>query len=863
MLSRNSPPVPQSSAVAEDQVSEADIAACLELLERVWPKTSESRRLPVVGAGRAEAAIDQVDPVNLADVALDRFVLRQRIGEGGFGIVFLAYDSTLNREVAIKVPRPHVLAQSRSREHFLHEAQAAALLDHPGIVSVYEIIETPLAIYIVSAHCNGESLASWMHERGPVKPKVAAWIVAQLADAVRHAHSRGVLHRDLKPANVLLEKSDTSATESLLAFRPKLTDFGLAKIVGLQTRESMSQFGTAHYMSPEQVSGHAKDVGIQSDIFSLGVILYELLAGVRPFEGDALVAMRQVIDEEPASLLALCPGLPLDIVKVCQKCLEKGLASRYATADDLLADLERYLRGEPVLARPLSFSRKSIRWVRRRPMLAAMTLAMVCSVAVGLTGIVWQWRRAELNRAAADAHAIQSQQHLEQAEQSLQDFAWLLEEKSLWAEKSGVLDVEAYGRLQRFYNSLQGSGPPALQEPLQAAMESFRGREAVAKQDLKQAKTHFETALTLWRRIIRRDPERRAFRRAFALCLHNYTLAAQELKETDPARPATTAGLLFGVDPANATDAAGLLEYVDLLYDLARSYSATERYAESLATLERSQAIAARLTELYPTDQNKSRVLQLRQLAALVWKRSRRPGKAILALEMTQHDLEQWEALGPLSVEHRQIKADVSVELGVQHHIVKRYPEARASFESALDALRTIPADPSISGKIATIQKRLGLLYLDMEDPSRALEALTAGRASLEDITRSRPLTPAETRDWAELSFHSGKLYRKSGDNDSAFSAISAAVNGYVHPYADFSPVNREVRLATAESHALLGTLLAERGQVTAAVSQKNQALDIYYHMARKTTGDRHAEHRIKELKKEIESLTPREDGGK
>jgi serine/threonine protein kinase len=328
------------------------------------------------------------DTFSAAGLELDaegavRQVVRWRIvrelGRGGSGIVYLAWDPVLHREVAVKVPRPEVLLSPALRRRFLREAQAAAGLDHPNLVPVHEAGEVGSFCYIVSAYCRGTTLGAWVKAQdGLVAPRLAANLVTSLADAVAYIHRRGVLHRDIKPNNILLKASfateDTEDTEKdrgredsalpLLSsvpsvansLIPKLTDFGLAK----QTQEldeetkSGTVLGTPLYMAPEQAEGRLRDIGPHTDIYALGVILYEMLTGRPPFRGDSDWSVRaQIAGAEPVPPRRLRPEVPRDLETICLKCLQKDPRKRYASAEALAEDLRRFQEGRPVAARPV------------------------------------------------------------------------------------------------------------------------------------------------------------------------------------------------------------------------------------------------------------------------------------------------------------------------------------------------------------------------------------------------------------------------------------------------------------------------------------------------------------------------------
>ena len=245
---------------------------------------------------------------------------------------------------------------------FLREAQLAGSLEHPNLVAVYEVGHDGPFSYIASAYCDGPTLAHWLENRGePVPVHMAAELIAALADGVEEAHRHGILHRDIKPSNVLLAPRSPSDIEvcpgtSDTVFTPKLTDFGLAKLQDIESDATRTGalLGTPSYMAPEQARGQSSALGPATDVYGLGAILYELLTGIRAFQGAGDAdTLRRIVQDEPVTVRHWRTQVPRDLEAVCMKCLEKRPADRYASVAALAADVRRYLRGEPTLARPL------------------------------------------------------------------------------------------------------------------------------------------------------------------------------------------------------------------------------------------------------------------------------------------------------------------------------------------------------------------------------------------------------------------------------------------------------------------------------------------------------------------------------
>lgn len=368
---------------------------CLRLLEQAWPR----RALPEGTTGAAWGPLLR-SAIQMGQLPrrLGKFVIRGELGRGGFGVVYHAIDPTLDREVALKLPRPDVLVDVALRDRFLREARAAAQLDHPNIVPVYECGELDAICFIASAYCRGPTLAAWLRPRLQMLPfPWVARLVERLADALRHAHDRGVVHRDLKPANVILEPTDQ---DELLGFVPRLTDFGLAKIPlaeGPETRTGQI-LGSPRYMSPEQAESRIDEIGPCSDLYSLGVIMYELLTGSLPCQGETdFETLRRHVSADPTPLRRLRNAVPRDLETICMKLLEKEPHRRYATAADLRDDLIRFQAEMPILARPNSLVERAARWARRQPLVAGLAATVIIGVVASFAIVATQ--NAKLNRA--------------------------------------------------------------------------------------------------------------------------------------------------------------------------------------------------------------------------------------------------------------------------------------------------------------------------------------------------------------------------------------------------------------------------------------------------------------------------------
>ena len=322
-----------------------------------------------------------------------KYILRRKLGAGGMGVIWEAEETTVRRVVALKLIRGFVFASEAEKLRFLAEAQAAAHLDHPHIVPVYEVSETEGQPFFTMKLLEGGCLSERL-KAGALPAREAAQVMEKLARAAHHAHERGVLHRDLKPGNVLFDK----------AGEPFLTDFGLAKLVDAEQGLTLTnaQMGTPQYMSPEQARGRSRDVTTASDVWALGAMLYQMLTGRLPFPGSTPAEIfSHIAHDEPASLRTLATTADSDLETLCLRCLEKEPARRLPGAGELADELARWLRGEPIHSRRVTGSERALRWVRRYPWRVAAGAALVVSLLTGTIVSLALWRRSEASRLTA------------------------------------------------------------------------------------------------------------------------------------------------------------------------------------------------------------------------------------------------------------------------------------------------------------------------------------------------------------------------------------------------------------------------------------------------------------------------------
>lgn len=354
------------------------------------------------------------------------YELIRELGSGGMGVVYLAQQLRVGRPVALKMLRAGVLADDEVLARFAEEARIIARLRHRHIVQLYEFNSEPHLPYVTLEYIEGPTLAQYLNGK-PQSPEWAAAMVEQLARAMQYAHEQGVVHRDLKPANVLLasggcppseSSSHSGSGNSSHALEPKITDFGLAKILGDSPFQTATGYasGTPGYMAPEQIRGDRDELGPWTDVYALGVILYECLTGQAPFRGSnpAAIMLATTVSEPPAPG-KLWRDIPRDLETICLKCLAKKPAERYLTAAALAADLARFREGRPISARRAGVAERVWKFTRRNPVVAGLAAALLATVVIGFVATGLLYLQAEDRRRQAEA-ALAAAEHAGQQE---------------------------------------------------------------------------------------------------------------------------------------------------------------------------------------------------------------------------------------------------------------------------------------------------------------------------------------------------------------------------------------------------------------------------------------------------------------
>jgi serine/threonine-protein kinase len=657
---------------------------------------------------------------DLAPPEIPGFVILGECGRGGMGVVYLAEQLDLGRRVALKFLKPELAGSVSQRARLLVEATALARLQHPNVVQIFSSGTHEGRSFIVQEYVGGGSLDQKL-TRQPAAALPAAEMVATLARAVEHAHGQRIIHRDLKPSNVLLTVDGV----------PKISDFGLAKHSGLEGESNQTQSGTIlgspSYMAPEQSLGKRGTVGPAADIYALGAILYEMLTGRPPFlAASTLETLEQVRSADPVLPRQLQPGLPRDVETICLKCLSKDPARRYATAAALADDIDRFLQGRPILARPVSATERLAKWVRRRPATAAsLGVAALAVVALFAGGLIYQGlllaalKRADTSALLAREQGKKADARYRLARESLTKMLDRFGERKLrQTPQLKELERQQLDDALRFYREVvkdrENPDPGVRLDVAQAYLQSGLAEYTLGRNS--EARDQINQAIALTEGLVNENPTRAEYRVQLA--------RSYRARGSTDVQPSPNGGT--GSDPS--TSAHDLERALELLENLVREYPEDRPYQVDLAVLYHNLA-----TSYFNGDQRKK--------AEPLFRRAVDLRRSMLDPAPTTND-------APIRVQLAESLQSLAVLLQAtdrKQEALRHYAESRQLLD---DALRLEPEWDE-----ATLSLGLTLLNWGVNLSFDPASYEKAGSLLTEAIAQLRPILDREPR-WDRVRDH-------------------------------------------------------------------------------------------------------------
>ena len=806
------------------------------------------------------------DAVDTGTKRFGDYELLHEIARGGMGVVYKARQTKLNRVVALKMIKAGELAGELDVQRFHAEAEAAAQLDHPGIVPIYEVGEQSGQHFFSMGLVEGEGLDTKLKD-GPLPAKEAAKLIAEIAGAVQFAHDKGIVHRDLKPANVLIDADGA----------PKITDFGLAKnISGDSGLTATGQvMGTPSYMPPEQAAGRVDEIGPLADVYSLGAMLYALLTGRPPFQAaNVMETLQQVLERDPVSPRTLNPAVDRDLETICLKSLEKDPAKRYATAGEFAGDIGRYLENKPIIARPIGKPARVWRWCKRNPLGATVVALLLFLAVAGPTVAAIQIdtnRRLDAalageKEATATAEAKERETAAalarvkvalasEQAALKRKDRALLETMDSIDAYVKVVKNAkllkdprfkgllrdllkDALAHYQRFVKEHEGEEDKEIRARVVRALYDigFISHEKGSKNEAIRA---YQQALTIQKRLARENSTVTVYQIGLATCYNDLAILYKQTGK--PSEALLAYQQAQRIRERIASENPDETEYQN---DLAASYNnlgnlyeATGKSAAALATYKQALAIWERLARENPKATAYQRNLAI--IHSSVGIHYRKNGKMSRTLTAYRRALKIRQRLArenPAATDFQNELAASYYNLSVLYENTGEHDKARAAQREALTIQQRLarenPTVTKYQSHLATSYNRLGIHYTRLGKHDQASAAYRHALVIRERLARENPTVTLYQNDLAASYNSLGILYKQMGEHNKATAAYRQALT-IRERLAHENPTVTLYQNDLAASYNNLGIFYKQVGKRNQANAAYQNALAILKRLAR------------------------------
>ena len=844
-----------------------------------------------------------------------QYELLGEIARGGMGVVYKARQVGLNRLVALKMLKGESAPVGEALARFRAEAAIIAKLDDPHIVRIHEIGEWAGQPYLALEYVSGGSLAQLL-TKGPLAPWEAAHLVETVARAVQIAHQNGILHRDLKPGNILLSgasgeglQQPTTTEEGTTAGQPgetparagsteqdvrlgaehavatpprqlipKLTDFGLAKQIDAPEAHTRTGavVGTPAYMAPEQVTGQREKVGPATDLYALGVVLYETLTGRPPFQAAHLMDLfEDITTREPVPPTRLQPKVPRDLETICLKCLQKEPAHRYASATDLADDLQRFRQGEPIRARAISRTERAWRWCRRNPIVAGLGTLLAVSLLAGTILSTTFWWQASHNLSKMQQEYARAEQHYREMLDTVNEYFTTIS-RSPQLQRPGLepLRLDLLSKAMTFLQTVlrQRGQEPQLRAEIGRAkfvlaeLYDLQGKlveaEAISReaqllhQELvrehpenkgmrhrlalsltqhanclarlsrfAEAQVDFAQGIALFEELARATPEDKSLPRNLARMLHNQGAAYLQVNALEAAYPLFDRArqLLEAQRAAEPDEDRHCLDLAKCLTNLAGILQRQQRYPDSISHYEQGLQIMTQLRQRHPGvpahDREYARILNVLGLLHTNLGQSR---KAVPLLQQAEQLLRKLVAENPDNREFRTGLAYSLGYLGETFMALRQHNESLLKLQASYLAFETLRKEQPFDQVMLQYAWKLYRAYAQaLRTAGRPEEALTPGRQAVESLVELHRTSPREVQylqhlggSWNDLAL----TYKDLLQWDQSCDACQQAIH-YQRQALAAKPENVQVRLFLSTHLLNLGAAEQGRGRTAAALA--------------------------------------------